>query len=389
MSREAFFDTLFAFANRSIVFKDFEAHSYSWDTLILAALALTMYSSPYRIAIAVLPQDTLHAQTGSRKGDQTPDFKLLGWFGTATPGRSNHSNSSYLFFIYEKKKEPQTTASATTTSTEFFHAAMEYLTAGNIKQLGRQAALAFMQYKVKLVHVVIVVSTYFSVLKYELPDPNMTDEQVARLKWYMLLPTPLCIDEPVMKHPKSFSDCFLWALRHMTKAVDVPGPGGTFSIHFQPSWFDPISDEDFQLRDKELVRYPNPLSLALGLLMTLITQDIAKNNIKELIESTRAAPKADDSEESDDEDEEVAEAVKGEPSLNTPRRLANDPNATFQPTEELGRGKGKGKGKGKWKGKGKEKGKGKRNLPDDGFEDDDLLPVFPRNPKGPKRSKPV
>lgn len=199
---------------------------------------------PHRLAIAVYPQDTLHAQpeTKSRVGDQIPDFKVLGWL---MGENASHSKSSYLFFIYEKKiNTPGNWPSNRLASYQEW--------ASKIKQLGSQAVLAFRQYDVKSVYVVVAVSTYFTVLKYERPL-DITAEELENLLWHEIEPTPLCAYMPIMKDPTNFSDGFLWALRMMTK-VDASGPGGAFSINFQPSWFDPTSEEDFSLTGKKLVR---------------------------------------------------------------------------------------------------------------------------------------
>lgn len=221
-----------------------------------------MTTSPHNIAIAALPQDTLHApklqnenDRSKLEGDQTPDFKILGWLsGEQSP---SHANSSYLFFIYEKKKMPDSRP------LDYQPTSMELLSTANLEQFGRQAVLAFMQYDVTFVHIISVIATYFSVLKYERPEviPD-------RLQWHRIRPTPLCSFTPVMKDSTSFSDAFLWFLRMMIEVVDTPGPGGNFSTHFQPSWFDPVDkNANFLISGQDLVCSLIVLHLALELTM--------------------------------------------------------------------------------------------------------------------------
>lgn len=140
-----------------------------------------MTASPHNLAIAVFPQDTLHAnkpQTKSPLGDQIPDFKVLGWYGGEDP---SHSKSSHLFFLYEKKRWPESLA------LDFIPTTGDLLTSSILEQVGSQAILAFTQYDVNIVHVFVVVGSYFIVLKYERPQ-DLTIE----LQWHTVRPKPLC-----------------------------------------------------------------------------------------------------------------------------------------------------------------------------------------------------
>lgn len=130
---------------------------------------------------------------------------------------------------------------------------MEWSSIPNLKQLGSQAILAFKQYDVTSVYVVLAVTSYFTLLEYDLPE-DITDDELKKLQWHSIPPTPLCTNMPMMKDSTSFSDGLLWALRLMAKVVDAPQPGGSFSTHFQRSWFDPTSERDFSLRGAMLVR---------------------------------------------------------------------------------------------------------------------------------------
>lgn len=135
-------------------------------------------------------------------------------------------------------------------------------------------------------------------------------------------------------------------------------------------------------------------------------QEAINDNIKYEIEDAVAIDDEQKAEKDQGEEgeEEEAEGKTGKETINSTKRMALFPDATFQPTEEIRKG-GKGKEKAQEQKKGKERetgrGKGKEkdgkrrrsdsmeSLPMFGGADMSKLrsAAFPRNAKVPKRPK--